>query len=177
MDVDRPQASLRATESVSRSYRVNLNVLALVALFTGGLLVFTTQALSVVRRRPQFALLRVLGVTRRRLAVLVALEGALIGVAGGVIGVVAGYAIARLAVRFAGGDLGSGFFRGVEPTVTPDPATFVVFFLLAVAAAVRGSIVPAREAARAAPARALQAGDDESRAGGAAPALARATPC
>ncbi len=50
VDVDRPQASLRATESVSRSYRVNLFVLALVALFTGGLLVFTTQALSVVRR-------------------------------------------------------------------------------------------------------------------------------
>jgi putative ABC transport system permease protein len=162
VDIDRPQASLRATESVSRSYRVNLNVLALVALFTGGLLVFTTQALSVVRRRPQFALLRVLGVTRRRLAVLVAMEGALIGVAGGVIGVAAGYAIARLAVRFAGGDLGSGFFRGVEPTVTADPATFVVFFLLAIAAAVGGSIVPAREAARAAPARALRAGDDES---------------
>ena len=31
--------------SLSRSYRVNLNVLALVALFTGGLLVFSTQAL------------------------------------------------------------------------------------------------------------------------------------
>jgi len=69
--IDRPEASLQATESVSRSYRVNLNVLALVALFTGGLLVFSTQALGVVRRRAQFALLRVLGVTRGRLARLV----------------------------------------------------------------------------------------------------------
>ncbi|HEX4883327.1 MAG TPA: FtsX-like permease family protein, partial [Casimicrobiaceae bacterium] len=169
VDIDRPEASLRATESVSRSYRVNLNVLALVALFTGGLLVFTTQALSVVRRRPQFALLRVLGVTRGRLAALVALEGALIGAAGGVVGLAAGYAIARAAVRFAGADLGSGFFRGVEPTVVADPVTFGVFFLLAIAAAVGGSIVPAREAARAAPARALKAGDDES-------ALARLRP-
>ena len=167
--VDKPEASLTATESVSRSYRVNLNVLALVALFTGGLLVFTTQALAVVRRRAQFALLRVLGVTRGRLAALVALEGALIGMAGGVLGLAAGYAMARLAVRFAGGDLGSGFFRGVEPTVVPDLATLAVFFALGVAAAIGGSIVPAREAARAQPARALKAGDDET-------ALARLRP-
>ena len=58
---------IAAGASLSRSYRVNLNVLALVALFTGGLLVFSTQAHAVVRRRAQFALLRVLGVTRRRL--------------------------------------------------------------------------------------------------------------
>src|SRR5512134_193435 len=80
--IDEPEATLQATESVSRSYRVNLNVLALVALFTGGLLVFSTQALAVVRRRAQLALLRVLGVTQRRLAMLVTLEGALIGAAG-----------------------------------------------------------------------------------------------
>ena len=64
---------------LSRAYRVNLNVLALVALFTGGLLVFSTQALSVVRRRAHFALLRTLGLSRVRLAALLVGEGALIG--------------------------------------------------------------------------------------------------
>ena len=167
--IDSPQASLTATEAVSRSYRVNLNVLALVALFTGGLLVFTTQALSVVRRRAQFALLRVLGVTRGRLALLVALEGVLIGVAGGVVGLAAGYAVASAAVRFAGADLGSGFFRGVAPSIALDPAAFALFFVLAVLAAIAGSIVPAREAARASPAHALKAGDEET-------ALARLRP-
>src|SRR6202158_1801478 len=68
--VQRPEAGVAASESLSRSYRVNLNVLALVALFTGGLLVFFTEALSIVRRRSQLALLRVLGVTRRQLAML-----------------------------------------------------------------------------------------------------------
>ena len=53
--------------NMSRAYRVNLNMLAMVALFTGTFLVFSTQALSVVRRRHQFALLRVLGLTRRQL--------------------------------------------------------------------------------------------------------------
>jgi putative ABC transport system permease protein len=41
---------------MSRAYRVNLTVLALVALFTGAFLRFSTQALAVIRRRSQFAL-------------------------------------------------------------------------------------------------------------------------
>ena len=167
--IERPAAALAASESVSRSYRVNLNVLALVALFTGGLLVFSTQALAVVRRRSQFALLRVLGVTRRRLTALVALEAALIGVAGGALGVALGYAIARAALRFAGGDLGAGFFRGVEPTIDVDPLTPAVFFLLGVAAAMLGGAAAAREAGRAPPARALKAGDEESALAGLRP--------
>mgnify|MGYP006195016669 CR=1 FL=1 len=50
--------TVQRNANLSRAYRVNLNVLALVALFTGGLLVFSTQALSIVRRRTQLALLR-----------------------------------------------------------------------------------------------------------------------
>jgi putative ABC transport system permease protein len=160
--IDQPEATSRATERISRSYRINLNVLALVALFTGGLLVFSTQALSTVRRRGQFALLRTLGMTRRRLAALCALEGALIGVVGSTLGVAAGYAIALAAIRIVGVDLGSGYFRGVAPGLDVDPLALAAFFLLGVAAATLGSLVPALEAARASPARALKAGDEET---------------
>src|SRR6266853_1044864 len=55
--IERPEADAERTGALSRAYRVNLNVLALVALFTGGLLVFSAQALAVVRRRSQLALL------------------------------------------------------------------------------------------------------------------------
>ncbi|HYN12841.1 MAG TPA: ABC transporter permease, partial [Burkholderiales bacterium] len=58
----------------SRSYRVNLNALAMVALLTGGFLVFSAQALEVARRRGEHALLRVLGLERRGIARLVLLE-------------------------------------------------------------------------------------------------------
>jgi len=44
------------------------------------------------RRRAQFALLRVLGVTRGRLAVLIVAEGALVGIAGSLIGLALGFA-------------------------------------------------------------------------------------
>ena len=123
----RPETAIAAGASLSRSYRVNLNVLALVALFTGGLLVFSTQAHAVVRRRAQFALLRVLGVTRRRLTLMIVAEGALVGVAGSVLGLGVGFALAQLAVRSFGADLGSGFFRGVVPTLALEPHALARF--------------------------------------------------
>src|SRR4029077_8334100 len=76
--IERPDADVERSESLSRAYRVNLNVLALVALFTGGLLVFSAQALAVVRRRPQLALLRVLGLTRRGLVAMILGEAAIV---------------------------------------------------------------------------------------------------
>ena len=70
----------------SRAYRVNLNVLAMVALFTGGFLVFSAQALEVARRRGEHALLRVLGTTRARVACLVLAEAAALGALGSLAG-------------------------------------------------------------------------------------------
>src|SRR5438445_10597338 len=158
--VERPDADVERSGALSRAYRVNLNVLALVALFTGGLLVFSAQALAVVRRRAQLALLRVLGVTRRQLLGLIALEGAAIGAVGGILGVLAGYALAAFALRTFGADLGSGYFRGVVPALTVDAPTLIVFLALGIAAALAGSLVPALETGRAAPASALKAGDE-----------------
>jgi putative ABC transport system permease protein len=156
-----PEAGLAASASLSRSYRVNLNVLALVALFTGSLLVFSTQALAVVRRRTQFALLRVLGITRGRLTALIVAEGALVGIAGSLTGLLLGFALAQLAVQWIGVDLGSGYFRGIAPALQLDPSAMGVFFALGVVAAMAGSVVPAYETAHAPPALALKAGDEE----------------
>jgi putative ABC transport system permease protein len=50
-------------------------VLALVALFTGAFLVFSTQALSIVRRRPQIALLCALGASRGRITRMLQTNG------------------------------------------------------------------------------------------------------
>jgi putative ABC transport system permease protein len=159
--VGRPETGVAAAESLSRSYRVNLNVLALVALFTGGLLIFSTQALGIVRRRSQLALLRVLGMTRRQLASLLVVEGAIVGVVGSALGLAGGFVLAQTAVRLIGGDLGAGYFRGLAPMLTPDALPLLIFFGLGVLVAVLASLVPALEAARAAPAAALKSGDDQ----------------
>ncbi|HBF49201.1 MAG TPA: multidrug ABC transporter substrate-binding protein, partial [Massilia sp.] len=148
--------------NLSRAYRVNLTVLALVAFFTGAFLVFSTQALSVMRRRSQFALLRVLGVERRQLLRQVLVEGASLGVIGALLGVLAGYLLAALALRFFGGDLGAGYFPGVKPQVVFTPVAAFVFFALGLGVALLGCLVPALDAARAKPAVALKSGNDEA---------------
>jgi putative ABC transport system permease protein len=147
---------------LSRAYRVNLTVLALVALFTGAFLVFSTQALSVLRRRSQFALLRVLGLPRRALLRQVLVEGGSLGVLGALLGIAAGYGLAAGALAFFGGDLGAGYFPGVKPTVRFTPGAAAVFFALGLGVALLGCAAPAWEAARARPAIALKSGNDET---------------
>ncbi|MCC2974507.1 FtsX-like permease family protein [Massilia sp. IC2-476] len=148
--------------NLSRAYRVNLTVLALVALFTGAFLVFSTQALSVMRRRSQFALLRVLGLERGQLLRQVLLEGASLGVVGALLGVAGGYALAALALHFFGGDLGAGYFPGIRPRVAFTPVAAAVFFGLGLGVALLGCLAPALEAARARPAVAIKSGADEA---------------
>jgi putative ABC transport system permease protein len=157
----RPEAGIKRAATLSRAYRVNLNVLALVALFTGGLLVFSTQALAVVRRRTHLALLRALGLKGRGLVALVLAEGLVLGIAGAGLGLVLGYALAQAVVDLVGADLGAGWFRGLRPTLRVDAAWAFVFFALGVAVAVLGSLAPALEAARTRTAAALKAGDEE----------------
>lgn len=157
-----PEDQARRTANLSRAYRANLNVLALVALFTGAFMVFTSQALAVLRRRAQLALLRVLGVTRSGVLGLVLAEGLILGLAGAVLGLALGYGLAAGFLARFGGDLGGGYFQGVRPTAMFEPGAAGLFLFLGLAATLAGSLAPAWEAARAAPARALKAGDEET---------------
>ena len=150
------QTDARASDNLSRAYRVNLDMLALMALLTGGFLVYSAQSLSVARRRPQFALLRVLGVTRRALLVQVVAEGLVVGAAGSVLGLGLGLALAKGALALFGGDLGGGYFAGQTPDLVFAPGAAALFLALGVAAALIGSLAPARDAARAQPAVALK---------------------
>lgn len=147
--------------NLSRAYRVNLNVLALVALFTGGFLVFSAQSLEVVRRRGEHALLRVLGLRRRGILALVLGEAAAIGAIASVLGLALGYALARFALALGGPDLGAGMFRGVTPALSVAPALVALYFASGVAISVAGAWLPALEASRVAPAQALKAGDEQ----------------
>ncbi len=158
-----PEAAADELGSLSRAYRVNLNMLAAIAVLTGGFLVFSTQLLSVARRRRELALLRALGLERGALLRRLLAEGALVGLLGGVLGVLFGYGLAAAALHFVGGDLGAGYFRGVAPQLQVDGGRIAVHLLLGVAAGVLGSWLPARAATQVAPAQALRAGEGERR--------------
>ncbi|MBI5258405.1 MAG: ABC transporter permease [Burkholderiales bacterium] len=142
--------------NLSLAYRVNLGVLALVALLVGGFLVYSVLALSVAQRTPQFALLGVLGLPARERRTLVLVESAALGLAGSLLGLVLGSGLAWAALRVLGGDLGGGFFPGVAPTLRWPLPMLAACVALGTAAAVAGAWWPARAAERLAPALALK---------------------
>ena len=155
-----PEGESRRGDSLSRAYRVNLDMLALVALLTGGFLVYSAQSLSVARRLPHFALLRTLGMRKGSIEGQLLAEGAVLGLAGSIAGLLLGYGLAALGLRLVGGDLGGGYFGGTSPELQFAPAAAFLFLTLGVATAVGGSWAPARAAGKLAPAVAIrQAGE------------------
>lgn len=154
--IESPQATSSQAAQLSRAYRVNLGVLALMALFTGGFLVFSTMALSVAQRQRQFALLGVLGLSASERLRLVLMESGLLGVAGAVLGVALGGGLAQLALRISGGDLGGDYFAGSSPELHWSWPAACSYAALGVLAAVWGGVMPARMAQRLAPAQALK---------------------
>ncbi len=143
-----PGDAAQRVSNLSRAYRVNLTVLALVALFTGAFLVYSVLSLSVARRARQLALLGVLGLTARQRLQLVVTESAGLGAVGSLAGLALGTGLAALALHLLGGDLGGGYFAGVAPSLQWSGLAALAYGVLGVAAAVAGGWLPARQAQR-----------------------------
>jgi putative ABC transport system permease protein len=151
-----PGDAAQRVSNLSRAYRVNLTVLALVALFTGAFLVFSVLSLGVAKRQQQFALLGVLGLSGRERLYLVLAESLVLGVAGSVAGIALGTALAATALRLLGGDLGGGYFSGVAPTLQWSGTAAFAYAALGVLAALAGGWWPARAVQALPPAQALK---------------------
>lgn len=153
---DAGEDAAQRVSNVSRAYRVNMTVLALVALFTGAFLVFSILSLSVSKRQQQFALLGVLGLSARERLQLVLWESVFIGILGSLLGVGLGTLLASAALRLLAGDLGGGYFPGITPHLQWSLWAALTYGALGTLAAVGGGLLPARRAQGLAPAQALK---------------------
>ena len=151
-----PGDAAQRVSQLSRAYRINLTVLALVALFTGAFLVFSVLSLSVAKRAQQLALLGVLGLGGATRLQLVLCESLLLGLLGSAAGVALGTALAALALRLLGGDLGGGYFAGIAPVLQWSWAAALTYGGLGVVAALVGGWWPARTAQQLPPAQSLK---------------------
>ena len=157
-----PQAGAQRMSNLSRAYRVNLSVLALVALFTGGFIVHATIALATARQAPTLALLAVLGARPRHALQCVLAQALILGLAGAALGVLAGLLMAGALLRLIGGDLGGGYFGGVQASLVAAPAVLALFAALGVTTALIGSLGPALAVRRLPPAQSLRAAIDST---------------
>jgi putative ABC transport system permease protein len=151
----------RRTSNLSRAYRVNLNVLALVALFTGAFLVFTTISFSVLRQQSQLALLSILGASPRWIFSLVLAQAGCIAALGGLLGIGLGLTLAFILLNVLGGDLGGGYFSVEVPPLEIDPLALFGFWILAILVGLFAAYFPAKATSTGRPTEQLRADSTE----------------
>ena len=152
----------RRMSLLSRAYRVNLSVLAMVALLTGGFLVSTAVNLSIVRQRAELALLGVLGASEAWLARFVWAQGGLIGALGGLLGVGMGLLLAAVLMRWFGGDLGGNYFANSQPPMLIDWLAMAVLALAATLMGLASAWLPLLQINWRQPMAVLRAGQAET---------------
>ena len=151
----------RRISNLSRAYRVNLNVLALVALFTGAFLVFTTISFSVLRQQSQLALLSILGASSHWIFTLVLAQAGGIAALGGLFGIGLGLTLAFVLLNILGGDLGGGYFSIAAPPLEIDPIALFGFWILAITVGLLAAYFPAKAASAGRPTDQLRANSTE----------------
>jgi putative ABC transport system permease protein len=144
---------------LTRAYRINLGLLALMALFTGSFLVYAVLSLATAQRLPQWALVGVLGVSARMRWRLILMEGLVIGAVGTVLGLALGLGVAAGALKLLGSDLGLHGASGSSAELLfnqPLLGPAGVYALLGLAAALVAALSPALTVRRIAPALVLK---------------------
>jgi putative ABC transport system permease protein len=153
--VTAPGADRAAAETMTRAFRLNLTVLSLIALLVGMYLIFQALDGAVVRRRPEIAILRSLGVDEAVIRRVWVYESALLGLAGGGLGLLLGWAGAQVSVRAVGQTVNALYFGTTVKTASLDAREVVIGLGLGLVSALVAGWWPAREAARTPPAQVL----------------------
>jgi putative ABC transport system permease protein len=102
VQIAEPGDAAQRVSNLSRAYRVNLTVLALVALFTGAFLVFSVLALSVAKRRAAVRAARGAADSRRTAVAAGAGRIARARLVGSIVGIALGTALAAFALKVLG---------------------------------------------------------------------------
>lgn len=148
---------------MTRSFRLNLRALSLLALFCGAFLIYNTMTFSVLQRRHELGTLRALGVTRGEILRAVLLEAGLVGLAGTAIGVPAGLGLADGLLGQVTQTINDHYFVVSVSRLELAPSVLATGAILGVLGSMAGALAPALEAVRAAPRASLQRSELEGR--------------
>ncbi|NRD57037.1 FtsX-like permease family protein [Corallococcus exiguus] len=168
------QTSGRAgtVEQMTRAFRTNLTALSLLALVVGMFLIYNTMTFSVVQRRGMLGRLRAVGVTRGELFAVVLGEALLLGMVGTAAGLLLGILMASGLVGLITRTINDLYFVVNVRRLSLEPFTLIKGLSLGLGATVLAALVPAWEAARAAPVTALRRSTVEDVSRNRAPRLA-----
>ena len=156
-----PSEEAQRASNMSRAYRVNLTVLAMVALVSGGMIVFSALGAGVLQQWPHIALISLLGASRRFVMATVLIQGIFLGTIGTLFGLILGYGLAAVLLYSIGSDLGGGYFSGKPTWPSIGYTDLALFSLLGITCGILAAWLPARSALAARSADALKPGHGE----------------
>jgi putative ABC transport system permease protein len=147
----RAEALSRSTEEMTRTFRISLSAMSLLALVCGAFLIYNTMTFSVVQRRTQIGILRALGVTRDQVFALVLAEAAAVALVGTAAGLGAGILLGRELVRLVTQTINDLYFVLSVRDLAIPPLTLVKGTALGIGATLLAALAPAVEATQAPP--------------------------
>ncbi|MGI9336794.1 MAG: FtsX-like permease family protein, partial [Gammaproteobacteria bacterium] len=145
--LERADQRARTSEQMTRAFNLNLRMLSLLALVVGIFLIYNTLSFAIVQRRELFGILRALGVTRRQVLALVAMEAAVLGLAGAVAGVALGVVLADQLLGLVSRTLNDLYMQVHVTNVHVSAAGLAKAVGMALGAALLAGAAPAVEAA------------------------------
>lgn len=159
LQVEPPSSRGAQFEAMARVYSMTANITSVFALFIGLFLIYNTFSIAVTQRRGEIGILRALGASRALIRNLFLAESAIGGLFGSVLGIALGVSLARGVAGYLGEYFGEVYGVGEKAQeVSADPRLLGLALLIGVLTSVIAGWLPARNAARVDPVKALQKG-------------------
>ncbi len=155
-DVQTPGARSEENRRMLRAFRWNLRILSYISLLVGAFLIYNTIAVSVVRRRTEIGILRALGTSSRGVLLIFLGEAAMLGIIGSALGIVLGRLLAAALLGMISDTVNALFTTSTPGPIALSTASVLGALLTGTAVALFSALIPAREAARVAPAEAMR---------------------
>jgi putative ABC transport system permease protein len=155
-EVSTPGARGEENQRMLRAFRWNLRILSYISLLVGAFLIYNTIAVSVVRRRTEIGILRAIGVSARGVLTIFLGEAAMLGAVGSLAGIGLGRVLAGGIVGMISDTVNAIFVTSAPGAVAVTWTALGAAMLTGTSVAVFSALIPAREAARVAPAEAMR---------------------
>ncbi len=166
-EVQPPSGRGQQFEAMLAGYALMMTIASGFALFIGMFIIYNSFAIAVSQRRSEIGILRALGATQAQIRGLFLGESALLGLLGSALGLAAGMLVARAISAWIGTLIATVY--GVAQhadSVSTDPLVAAVALAIGVGTSVVAGAIPAINAARIDPVKALQKGSAQTFATG-----------
>ena len=140
-----------AMADMSQAFQTNLTAMSLLALLVGGFLIYNTATFSVLQRRRQFGIMRLLGATRGEVFRAILAEQMFIGLIGTLVGMGAGILLARQLLWLVTRTINDLYFALTVSQLDLAPQILLTGSLLGLLTTFFAASVPAWEATRSSP--------------------------